>query len=168
MALTVAKKFLYECTTGPVTTRRSYVQPTLYLEKWALTLQGSKLTSITCEWLYTNLCGCHTLAYWAQKDNIPTDPARILWEESRLARKKMSKTQQRLDTKLLSNQCELSKTLFNYRYQDTHICPVCDAPYENRDHLYTCPDDGANKVFKKGIDELEKIMEEKETAPEIQ
>ena len=27
-----AKRFLRECTTGPVSTRRSYVQPTLYLE----------------------------------------------------------------------------------------------------------------------------------------
>ena len=58
-----AKKFLHECTTGPVSTRRSYVQPTLHLEKWALTLHGSKLTSITRECLYTNLSGCRTLAY---------------------------------------------------------------------------------------------------------
>ena len=99
---------------------------------------------------------------------MPTDPARILWEESCLARKKISMAQRRLDTKLLSNQYRLAETLFNRRYQDTHNCPVCDAPYDDRDHLYTCPDEGAKKVFKKGIDELEKIMEEKETAPEIQ
>ena len=74
----------------------------------------------------------------------------------------------RLDTKLLSNQCGLAKTLFNRRYQDTHSCPVYYAACEDRDHLYTCPDAGANKVFRKGIDELEKIMEEKETAPKIQ
>ena len=88
--------------------------------------------------------------------------------ESRLARKKMSRAQRRLDTKLLNNQCGLAKTLFNRRYQDTHSCPVCDAPCEDRDYLYTCPDEGANKVFRKGIDELEKIMEEKETSSEIQ
>ena len=80
----------------------------------------------------------------------------------------MSRAQQRLDTKLLCNQCGLAKTLFNRRYQDTHNYPVCAAPCEDRDHLYTCLDDGANKVSKKGIDELKKIMEEKETAPEIQ
>ena len=73
------------------------------LEKWALSLQGFKLTSITCNWLYTNLYGCRTLAYWAEKDNTPTDPAKILWKESCLACKKMSFAQQRLDTKLLNN-----------------------------------------------------------------
>ena len=90
-----------------------------------------------------------------------------MWEESRLARKQMSRAQRRLDTKLLCNQCGLAKTLFNRKYQDTHNCPVCNAPCEDRDHLYKCPDADANKVFKKGIDELEKILEEKETAPEL-
>ena len=104
----------------------------------------------------------------AAKDNIPTDPARILLEESRLARKQMSRAQRRLDTKLLCNQCGLAKTLFNKRYQDNHNCPVCDVPYEDRDNFYTSPDEGANKVFGKGIKELEQIMEEKETAPELQ
>ena len=79
----------------------------------------------------------------------------------------MTRAQQRLDTKLLCNQCGLAQTLFNRRYQYTHNCPVCDAPGEDRDHLFTCPDEGANKVLKKGIDELVKIMEEMETAPEI-
>ena len=100
-----AKRFLHECTTGPVSTRRSYIQPTLHLEKWALTLHGLKLTSITRNGLYINLYGCRTLEYWAKKDNLPTDPARILWEESRLPQKKMTRAQQRLDTKLLYNQC---------------------------------------------------------------
>ena len=80
----------------------------------------------------------------------------------------MTRAQQYLDTKLLCNQCGLAKTLFNRRYQDTHNFPVCDAPCEDRDHLFTCPDEGANKVFKKGIDELAQIMEEQETAPELQ
>ena len=81
----------------------------------------------------------------------------------------MSRAQRRLDIKLLSNQCGLAKTLFQRKYQDTHSCPVCSVPFvEDRDHLYTCPDAGANKVFKKGIDKLEKILDEKETAPDIQ
>ena len=115
--------------------------------------------------MYTNLYGCWTLVYWAKKDNISTNLSRILWEESRLARKKISRAQQPLDTKLLSNQCGLAQILFRRKYQDTHSCPVCSVPFEDRDHLYTWPYEGANKVFKKGIDELEKIMEENETAP---
>ena len=117
--------------------------------------------------MYISLYGGCTLEYWAKKDNFPTDPTRILWEESRLARKKITRAQRRLDTKLLCNQCGLAQTLFNRRYQDIHNCPVCDALGEDRYHLFTCPDKGANKVFKKGIDELAKIMEKKETAPEL-
>ena len=74
----------------------------------------------------------------------------------------------RIDTKLLCNQCGLAQTLFNRRHQDTHHCPVYETPGEDRDHLFTCPNEGTTNVFKKGIDELEKIMEEHETAPELQ
>ena len=39
---------------------------------------------------------------------------------------------------------------------------------EDRDHLYTCPDKGADKVFMKGIAKMEQILEEKETSPDPQ
>ena len=79
----------------------------------------------------------------------------------------MSRAQCRIDTKLLCNQCGLAQTLFNRRHRDTHHCPVCEAPGEDQDHLFTCLNEGATNVFKKGIDELSKIMEEQETAPEL-
>ena len=80
----------------------------------------------------------------------------------------MTRAQRRIDTNLLCNQCGLAQTLFNRRHQYTHNCPVCEALGEDRDHLFTCPDEGATNVFKKGIDELEEITEEHETAPELQ
>ena len=97
-----------------------------FLEKWSLSIDGSKLTSTTRSRLYTSLYGVRTLEYWAKKDNLPMEPTRILWEESRLARKSMSRAQRRIDTKLLCNQCGLAQTLFNRRHKDTHHCPVCD------------------------------------------
>ena len=130
-----AKSFLHKCTTGPLPNRKVYTQPTLHLEEWALSIDDSKLTSITRSGLYTSLYGVRTLEYWAKKDNLPMDPTRILWEESRLARKSMSRAQCRLDTKLLCYQCGLAQTLFNRRHQDTHHCPVCEAPGEDRDHF---------------------------------
>ena len=86
-----AKSFLHKCTTGPVANRKVYTQPTLHLETRPLSIDGSKLTSITSNSLYISLYGGRTLEYWAKKDNLPRDPTRILWEESRLARKTMSR-----------------------------------------------------------------------------
>jgi len=77
-----AKEFLHMCTAGLLANRRSHVQPTLYLEKWALARDSTKFTSICRDLLYTNIYKSRTLAYWAEKDNIPKDPKRILWEES--------------------------------------------------------------------------------------
>jgi len=79
----------------------------------------------------------------------------MLWEESRLAMKRMTHAQRRIDTQLLSDQCGLTKTLFHRKRQDTHNCPVCSAPMEDRDYLYTCLDIEATKVFEKGTNELQ-------------
>jgi len=88
------------------------------------------------------------------------DATRIFWEESRLAMKRMTRAQRRIDTKLLSDQCGLTKTLFHRKRQDTHNCPVCSAPMEDRDYLYTCLDIEATKVFEKG-NELQRTLEER-------
>ena len=80
----------------------------------------------------------------------------------------MSRAQRRIDTKLLCNQCGLAQTLFNRRHQDTHHCPVCESPGEDQDHLFTCPNEEATNVFKKGLNELAEIMDELDTSPELQ
>lgn len=117
-------------------------------------MNSLKLTSLFCDHLYTALYGPRTLAFWAEKDNTLVDPARILWEESRSARKRISQEQQRIDIKLLCNQCGLAKILFQYKHQDSHQYPVYLAPMEDMNHLYTCPDVNATKVLKKGTDEM--------------
>ena len=112
-----AKTYMTVCTTiAP----RVHSQPTLYLEKWSLTLDGIKLTCINQNTLYDRLYGKLTLLYWHKKDNVSRNPADIMWEESRLARRRSTVGLQRLDSKLLCNQCGLAKTLYNRRHQDTH------------------------------------------------
>ena len=51
-----------------------------------------------------------------------------------------------------------NKTLFQRRYQDTHNCHL----------LFTCPSKGASKVFIKGADEMEQLLEDKDIAPALQ
>ena len=76
-----AKAFLHQCTSGSPRDRRAHNQPMLHLEKWALALDGTKFTSIGRDTLYNNLYGPRTLEYWAEKDDTPKDPTRILWKE---------------------------------------------------------------------------------------
>ena len=140
----------------------------LYLEKWSLTLDGNKLTCIDRNVLYDSLYGKRTLLYWHKKDNVSRNPEDIMWEESRLARRRTTVGLRRVDSKLLCNQCGLAKTLYNRRHQDTHRCPVCEAAGEDRDHLLTCPDSAATEVFNKVIKDLDKIMKEKDTEPNLQ
>ena len=87
----MAKEFLFSCTEDRIANRKHHRQPTLHLEKWALAMNGIKFTSICIDLLYINLYGSRTLAYWNKKDNTPNDPKRILWEESRLAMKQLSR-----------------------------------------------------------------------------
>ena len=86
-------------------------------KKWTLGRDSIKFTSICSNSLDTNLYGSHTLAYWAEKDDTPKDPKRILWEESRLAMKRLSRAQRRIDTKLLCNHCGFKKNKFKRKYK---------------------------------------------------
>ena len=148
------KTYMTTCTTmAPV---KVHSQPMLYLEKWSLTLDGNKLTCIDQNTLYNSLYEKRTLRYWHKKDNVSCNPADIMWEESRLARRRSTVGLRRLDSKLLCNQCRLAKTLYNRQHQDTHRCPVCNAACEDRDHLLTCPDPEATNIFKNRIKDLEK------------
>ena len=131
--------------------------------KWALAKDGTKFTSICRDSLYANLYGSRTLAYWAEKDNIPKDPKRILWEESRLAMKRMSRSQRQIDTKLLCNQCEFEKTKFDRRHPDLS-CPVYSGPKENRNHMFTCQGSTAVSNRKKQLPGFKKMLEELGTA----
>ena len=107
-------------------------------QKWALARDGTKFTSVCRDLLYTNLYGSCTLAYWARKDDIPTDSKQILWEESQLPMKRTSRSQRQIDTKTLSNQCGFAQTNFDRKLQDTHTGPVCNAPKEDWNNMFTC------------------------------
>ena len=162
----MAKRFLFECTEGR-TNRRSHVQPTLYLEKWSLAQDGTKFTSVCRNSLYNNLYGHQTLAYWAEKDDTPKDPKRILWEESRLAMKKLSRAQRRIDTKMLCNHCGFENTKYNRKEQGTHNYPVCSGAHEDRNHVFSCPAPSAVKNREKGLKSLETMLDEYDTAPAL-
>ena len=152
-----------ESTACPDHCQRTHRQPKLHLEKWCISMNGSKFQCISRDRLYTELYGPTTLQYWHKKDNVPLDLSQILWEESRLAGKRMASGQRRIDTKLLCNQYGLGKALWQHKHQDGHSCPVCSAPMEDQNHLFICPHVKASRVFKKGLEEMETIWEELET-----
>ena len=52
---------------------------------------------------FIQVYGLRTLAYWVEKDNPPLDPKEVIWEKSRLTRKRMIAGQRRINTKLLYN-----------------------------------------------------------------
>ena len=72
------------------------------------------------------------------------------------AMNKTSWAQRRLNSKLLSDQCGLTKRIFDRKQEDTHICPFYKAQKEDRNHLFTYQDLAAKKNFKKYLKELEK------------
>lgn len=62
----------------------------------------------------------------------------------------MSQGHQITDNKLLCYQYGLAKTLFYPKHQESHQFPVCSALMEDRDHLYTYPNNRVTTVFEKG------------------
>ena len=141
-----AKQYMEDVTSFPGRQKEHRVQQLKY-EKWSVSLNGTKLSAVSRDNLYTGLFGPRTLKYWQDKDNIPADPKEILWEEAKLARKKMPFGLRRIDTKVLSNCCGFALTLQRRKHQDSSACPLCEQPNEDRDHLLTCTDKRAQKQF---------------------
>ena len=81
--------------------------------------------------------------------------------------KRNSQAHQRIDTKLLSNQCGFAKTIFNRRQQNTHTCQVCSTSKEDRNHMFTCKGSAAINNCEKNLKEFKKELEDLETAPII-
>ena len=134
----MAKDFLFTCTEETQLDRRDYTQPILHLEKRALSRDGTKFTSVCRDSLYTNLYGSRTLAFWVKKDHTLKDLKRINWEDSLSAYKGVSRSQRRIDTKLLCNRCGFENRKFQRREHDFHSCPACGEPNEDRNHMFAC------------------------------
>ena len=79
--------------------------------------------------------------------------------------KRVSRAQQRIDTKLLCNQCGFAKTIFNRKQQDTHTCPVCNGPKEDRNDMFFCKGLIAVSKRKKKLSGFKKMLEELGPAP---
>ena len=123
---TTAKWFLIECTSSRQC--RTHVQPTLHIEKWSLSMSGTKQPRIICNIFCTNLYGSRTLEDQMTKDNTPFDPEEVMWEESMLTRKRTTIGQRKIDTKILCNQYGLSRILLTRKHQDSHNCQVYSTP----------------------------------------
>jgi hypothetical protein len=98
----------------------------LKYEKWSVSLNGKKLSTVTRDNLYAGLFGPCTLKYWQDKDDMPSDPEEVMWEESRLAQKRMPFSSRRINAKVLSNCCGFKLTLQKRGHQDSSACPLCE------------------------------------------
>ena len=165
----MAKDFLLLCTEGHRDELRHHIQQANSLpKKWALSRDGTKFTCICRDSLYTNLYGSCTLAYWAEKDDIPKDLKCILWEESLSASKRLSRAKWRIDTKLLCNHCGFGNTKYNKRDKNSHSCPACSASHKDRNHMFACQAPEAVINMEKGLQSLIKLIEELNTTPVLQ
>ena len=58
-------------------------------------------------------------------------------------------------------------TKFNRREQDTHTCPACSKPHEDRNYMFACQAPSAVRNKEKGLQGLTKMMDELDTAPTL-
>jgi hypothetical protein len=113
-----AKQYMEDVTIHPGRQKKHRINRLKY-EKWSVSLNGKKLSTVTRDNLYAGLFGPRTLKYWQDKDNMPRDPEEVMWEESRLARKRMPFGSRRINAKVISNCCRFALTLQKRRHQDS-------------------------------------------------
>ena len=65
---------------------------------------------------------------------------------------------------MLCSSCGFKKTKFDRREQDTHVCPVCQEPREDRNHMFTCKAPTAVTNREKNFISLTKLLMDLDTA----
>jgi hypothetical protein len=161
-----AKQYMEDGTIHPGRQKKHRTNRLKY-EKWSVGLNEKELPTVTRDNLYAGLFGPRTLNYWQDKDDMPSDPGEVMWEESRLARKRMPFGSRRIDAKVLSNCCGFALTLQKRRHQDSSACPLCKQPGEDRDHILTCTDKRAVQFFEESLKSFNKLLKIYKTGPSV-
>jgi hypothetical protein len=153
------KQYMEDVTIHPGRQKKNRINRLRY-KKLSVSLNWKKLSTVTQDNIYAGLFGPRTLKYWQDKDKMSTDPGEVMWEESRLAQKRMPFVSRRINAKVLSNCCGFSLTLQKRQHQDSSACPLCEQPGEDRDHLLTCTDKRAVKMFEESLKSFGQMVRE--------
>ena len=110
-------------------------------ERLVVTYQGTKLSSIDKGFLYQEIFGQRTKAYWAHKakqispDLVETG---VAWEALGKALSREPLGKRRWLCKHCARQCGVGRCLLRRKHQTHDNCPRCDQPNETTTHVLQC------------------------------
>ena len=82
--------------------------------------------------------------------------------------KRTSRAQQQTNTKVLYNLCGFEKIKFDRQEHNTHTCPVCNEPKEDRNHMFTCIGPSAVQNREKNFKSMTKLLKDLNISPTLE
>lgn len=128
------------------------------------TWEGSLQTNPTLV-ILNNYRLTHWRIYYGETQNI--NPDTVHWESFSTARSKVSSATNIFITKWLSNTAPTGKILKLRQHCISSKCPRCNTLGEDREHVLTCWGLGATSIWEKGIQELQHLLDQEATHPDI-
>lgn len=130
-----------------------------------VTVRGKAVYKPIQRSLYSTITGSHIEEYITVKHNI--NPDTVHWESFSTARSKVSSATNIFITKWLSNTAPTGKILKLRQHCISSKCPRCNTLGEDREHVLTCWGLGATSIWEKGIQELQHLLDQEATHPDI-
>ncbi|OEU05826.1 hypothetical protein FRACYDRAFT_266850 [Fragilariopsis cylindrus CCMP1102] len=160
-----AKSYLKQCKRE----KRVHRPVRLLYEKWAVYVNGIKISKIDTEPLYATLFAPRSLEYWKKHHDIKVDPQHDTdWEASQQAIKKLPQGQKRWLSKQASGCIGVGHVLKIRKWQNHSRCPLCNKDEEKTSHVLTCQDKDSKANFKKNLDTILKpTLDSTNTAPSL-
>jgi hypothetical protein len=131
-------------------------------------LHGIKIGSNLDDFLYDMVHSPSALEYWKKKDNM-TDSAlgNINWDAIVTAMKETKRSSRVFIAKHVSGMCGVGKFIKRWKLRQDDICPRCEET-EDAAHVWTCQGEGANEIWNKSLEDLERWMNINYMNPDLQ
>ena len=140
----------------------------IYGEGWQLWQGDTKIINPRLNTIYNRIYTPITQFWWRRHGHATTaSQTNTDWEGMGKSLKCLTQNGRLWVTKTASENCGVGTTLVAWRYQDDAKCPRCGHDQETTEHVTTCQDAEANKVFRKSLRRLKRYFKTTHTDPRI-
>jgi hypothetical protein len=137
-------------------------------EYWPVLIRGHKIYSSLRTSLYEAIYQQKMATHWEKKNRFSRDLCmQINWEACESAMQRLKFSRRTWIVKHTEGMCGVGKWLLIWKDKDTDECPLCSAPEDAR-HVWKCPDNRAQAIRIKGLNNISTWMETVQTDPAIQ
>jgi len=137
-------------------------------EPWSIWHQGKKITADFSNTVYDLVHSDEAKEYWRRKDDLQPEAVKeVSWEAIGKAMQETKRPRRVFISKHTCGMCGVGKFMKRWKQRQDDACPRCGA-MEDAAHVWTCHGSGADDLWEKSVEDLNRWLTVVQTDPDIQ